>query len=170
MPGAVAAFEDSRLDELSHELLEKERIALRATDQELLDLGRELHREQTVEHLCSGLGRKRLEPDRRRVPPAGTPGRPTGEQLGTRGRQQQHGPAHVSYDPLEEIEEVVLGPVDVLDEEHERPLGRDLLDELDDRLVQTLARVQWVQAAGDVEPEGEAENLAAGEPPADLVR
>ena len=52
----------------------------------------------------------------------------------------------------------------VLDEQHDRPLGRELRQELDPRLVQAVAGLERMQIAGDVEPEREAEDLAAAEP------
>jgi len=60
--------------------------------------------------------------------------------------------------------------VDVLDQQNGRTLRCELLDERNDGLVQSLACVQRMELAGDVETEGKAENLAPLERPKDRIR
>jgi hypothetical protein len=50
--------------------------------------------------------------------------------------------------------------VQVLDEDDDRLLPHEILEELDPRLVQALARREGVQVAGDVEAERQAEHSA----------
>ena len=54
---------------------------------------------------------------------------------------------HVADAPLQQLEERLLGPVQVLDHDDRRPLGGELLEERDPRLVQTLARCERMQVA-----------------------
>ena len=60
--------------------------------------------------------------------------------------------------------EVVLRPVQVLDQHHGRPLGDELLEELDPRVVQPLAGGERVQTRRTSSPSVEAEDLAPAEP------
>ena len=67
---------------------------------------------------------QRVEPEHRRVALPGPPRRPQVEDLRPRGRDEHHGRARVRDEPFEEVEQVRLGPVDVLDEEDRRTVGR----------------------------------------------
>jgi hypothetical protein len=136
------SFEDSGFHQLPDELLDEEGVSTRLVDDELLDRRRKLQRKQPVEHLLRGLGLQRLEPDRRCVPPPRAPVRPAAEQLGPRGREHDHPGSGVPEDALERVQEIVLRPVEILDEQNERPFRADLLDEPDDGLVQPLASIE----------------------------
>ena len=70
---------------------------------------------------------------------------------------------------LEQVEERVLGPVQVLDEHDDGPLGAQLLQQVDPRLLEPVARRERVQVARDVEAERQAEDLAPGELRADAI-
>jgi hypothetical protein len=89
--------------------------------------------------------------------------------LRSRSRQHQNGSTNVGHDPLEEIQEVDLGPVDVLDQDDSGPLRRKLVDEGDDGLVESLACIERMQLTSDVEPECQSEDLTALERPQGFV-
>ena len=58
------------------------------------------------------------------------PARPLVEQIGAREAEEQHGGAvNPAGEVLEQVEERRLGPVDVLDEDDERPAATELLEE-----------------------------------------
>ena len=60
---------------------------------------------------------------------------------------------------LEQVQQLRLRPVDVLDEDDRRLLGDDLGQELPPLVLEAVARSEGMQISGDVETEGEAENL-----------
>ena len=95
---------------------------------------------------------------------------PDVEDLRPRRRDEHHGCAHVGDEPLEKVEQIRLGPVDVLDDEDDRTAGGELLDERHGGGVEALASVERVKLGSDVEPEREREDLAPFEPRDDLVR
>ena len=103
-------------------LFDEERIALRLLEQGAPDVvGQHGVRGKGVdEHLGLALG-QRPEIDRDRPSPPTSPARARLEQLGTRKTHDQH---RRVVDPvrevLDEVEQRILGPVDVLEAEHER--------------------------------------------------
>jgi hypothetical protein len=52
---------------------------------------------------------------------------------------------HVADEPLEQLEQIVLGPIQILDQEHERPFADQVLDELGPCIVKPVAHSQWVK-------------------------
>src|SRR5262245_60298397 len=115
-------------DEGKH-LLEEERIALRHLHDPLVKLGGHLPelREQPLR-----LARvERLEQNGGRVPLAATPRRPTLQQLRPRQAQQQDGRITREVgEVLDEIEQRLLGPVQVVEDADERLRLRLLLEQL----------------------------------------
>ena len=81
---------------------------------------------------------------------------------------EHHGRPHVGDQPLEEIEQIRLCPVDVLDDEDDRGAGRELLDKGHGGRMKPLARVEGMKLGCDVESEREPEDLAALETRGDL--
>ena len=164
-PLAVPLLEHTGIDELPDELLEEERVAFGSVDHELAELGREDGGKHLVEHARRLLCRKRVEPHSGGVSLAGSPGGPAILELWSRGRKHHDRSPHIGHDPLEQVEEVVLGPVDVLDQHDGGSLRRKLVHEGDHCLVQSLPCVERMELTRDVEAEGKAEDLAPLELP-----
>jgi hypothetical protein len=114
------------LCEHAHELLRVERIAAAALEQVALRFGAE-HRHQ----LRRLLVRQRRELDRRRIHLAAAPSRPPLEQLQPRrANDQERDVAHPVREVVDEVEQPVVGPVDVLEHEHEGVILGERLPEL----------------------------------------
>ena len=79
-----------------------------------------------------------------------------------RAHEEQR-PADVARGSLEQVEERLLRPVQVLDEDDDRALAGEVAQELDPGLLEPVAGRQRVEIAGDVEPEREPEDLAVAE-------
>ena len=157
------------LDEGCQQLLEKERIPLGSFDQCASRPVRELAGNQLVEHCCGLARRQGVQPDERGVPAATAPRTAAVEQLGTRGPDHEQRAANLAANPLEQVEQRVLSPVQVLDEQNRRRFRRQLAEELDPRLLEAVADGKGVRAAGEVEPQSEPEDLPLAEPPARLL-
>ncbi len=166
----VAADQDAAVDELAHELLQEEGVPVCALDHQPTDVVGKDAGKHPVEEKRGVLSRQRIEPEHRGVPPRRAPCGTNVEDLRAGGGHEHHRGTNVGREALEKVEEVGLGPVDVLDEENGRAVGCDLLDELDRRCVQTLARIERVYAGRDVEAEREREDLALAEPRGHLLR
>ncbi len=65
---------------------------------------------------------------------------------------------------LQHLEQRLLGPVQVLDEECDGTFGGELLEQRRPRVLKAIPRDERVQAPGDVETECEPEDLAAVQP------
>ena len=127
-PAAVLGDEQAAVDEHPHELLRVERVALGAREQGLAQLVGTADREQQQRQQPSGLvAGQRRERDRQRVAVA-APAVPPLLQVGTRGaEQEQRRVAAPVGEVLDEVEQPLVGPVQVLEHEHERrPLGHRL--------------------------------------------
>lgn len=168
-PRSVLSFENSRVDELAEKLLQEERVAFRALDEQVTEGLRHLDCEQLV-HEPGGLGRReRLEPERRCVPPTAAPVRAAVEKLRPGGRENNDRRLRLVDNPFEQVEQVVFSPVDVLDQQGGGAPGGEFLDELDDRCVQALPGIERMQTSSDVAPESEGEYLSPLEPPSHLL-
>ena len=64
---------------------------------------------------------------------------------------------------LEQVEQLVVGPVDVLDQDHGGPLCRGCRQKLRPRVLEAVARGQWMEVPGDVEAERQPEDLPVAE-------
>ena len=91
------------------------------------------------------------------------------EQLGTRGTDHEQRAANLAANPLQQVEQRILGPVQVLDEQDRRRFRGELAEELDPRLLETVADGKRMGVAGEVEAESEPEDLPLAEPPARLI-
>ena len=113
------------------ELLGVERVALRPLEQRLLGLGREQRALEDVRDEDSGLLlRERGEADRRGVELAAAPAGPPLEELRPRAADDEERDAAQPVDELvDEVEQALVGPVQVLEHEHERPLLGERLEE-----------------------------------------
>src|SRR5439155_9260695 len=65
---------------------------------------------------------------------------------------------------LEELEQRLLGPVQVLEEQDCRPVADELVEERNPRVLEAVARDERMGVAGHVESEREGEDLAPAEP------
>jgi hypothetical protein len=105
-----------------HELLGVERVAGGALDEDLLGVGVEQWTlEQRQDETGGGVVVERDERDGCRVPLAAAPAGPAFEQLGP-GRtddEQRHAIDPID-EPVDEVEQAVVRPVEVLDDEHHR--------------------------------------------------
>src|ERR671936_77575 len=91
------------------------------------------------------------------------PSRPALEKLRPRGREQEQRSSHSAEHVLEQIEQLSLGPVNVLHEDDRRPLGYDVRHELGPGVLKAVAGCERVQIPRDVETERQPENLAVAE-------
>ena len=131
------------LDVQLDELLRVERVAAGSLEQRLLRLGRQ-HRasEEVRDELRRLLVGERRERERRRVELAAAPARPPLEKLGPRGRDDQQRNVGDPVDELvEEVEEALVGPVDVLGDEDERTLLRKPFEEASPRGERFVAAI-----------------------------
>ncbi len=155
-----AALEHALVDQRADELLDEERVALGPLHDHVAQPRRQLGGEQLVEHARGVVLRQRLEPDERGV---AAPPPQAGRRSSSSGRavpSSSSGPSDLAQDALEQVEQRLLGPVKILEQDDGRLLGDELGEELDPRLVQPLARRERVEVAGDVEAEREPEDLA----------
>ena len=138
-------------------LLEEERISLGLLEQERALRGRHLGAlEQRVREVRSLLCLERPELDGECARIAAGPRRPVLEQLGPSDRDDQQRPgAELPRDVLEQVEQLLLGPVDVLEHEHERLHLGELLCPPPGRPAQLLAGAVAVGGAADAERDGE---------------
>ena len=109
--------------------------------------------EQAADQLGSLLVGERRERERRGVQLAAAPARPALEELGPRRRDdEQRYVGHPVDELVEEVEEALVGPVDVLDDDDERALLGETLEEAapgGERLVPAIA--SQLRFAGEAE-------------------
>src|SRR6185312_885105 len=98
------------------------------------------------------------ELDRRRAEASPTPSRANVVELGTSGRNDQQGPANIFDQPVEQVEQRRLGPVDVLDEHDGGPMGHHLLHEAHPTGLKPVAGCERVHVARNVQSERETED------------
>jgi hypothetical protein len=127
-------------------LLEEERIPLGDRDDALTQSS--FDTAEVVQELRRLPGIERLEQDGGRVPLASAPGRPLLEELGTGDAQQHDGRVTSEVgDVLDEIEQCLLGPVQIVEHAHHRTLLRVLLDELAEAPGDLLRRRRGLRLA-----------------------
>ena len=158
-PGAVAAHEHTAVDQRRQQLFDEKWIALRPLDDDVPHRRRQLDAEQLVEQLGRHRGRERVEKDR--MP---GPGGPALEQLRPPRGEHEQRPIHPGHERVEQLEQLVVGPVHVLNEHDRGTLASELAEELCPGVVQTLARPERVQLLARVEAERQAEVATATEP------
>jgi hypothetical protein len=119
----------SRIAHERHHLLDEERVALGR----IRDLRPQLvvRGAKRVEQTVRLVTRQRLEQDGRRVQLSPAPALAPVEQLGARHAEHEEGrvPREVR-DVLDQVEERLLGPMDVVEQAYDRPLVRPLLQQL----------------------------------------
>ncbi len=138
------AFAVRRLPHERDELLDEERVATAAFEHERdervvgLAAGQRLH-ERDRRLVVEG-----LEVQHERVVTAAL-GSPVGVESGSRGRDEhERGLPQPAEQPFAHLEQLVVGPVQVREREHERAAGRERFEERDHRPDRVVARPQRV--------------------------
>ena len=156
------------LEQHPRRLLDEERVPLGLLEQRAALGRRQLAiGEQRVEQFLALLGRQRLELDRRRAQAAAAPAGADVEQLGPREADDQQG---CVLDPLGEVldqlEQRLLGPVNVLEDEDQRlcigQLRRPLAGGPGDLFLAPLGLDPLEHADGEREQVGDGVVAAAG--------
>ena len=126
--------------EVREQLLDEEWVALGGLDDALAELWRQ-RVGQRVHELVRVVVAERLEDDERRTCAWRRPGGPHVEEVGARGAEDEdRRVARRGGDVLDEVEERRIGPVDVVDDEHERPHGGERLEEPAERPGRLVGR------------------------------
>ena len=127
------------------ELLDEERVALGALDDQLADAAAELDapaaRRAARRVLAAEAPAESVAFERRA--PAGPPV----EQLRPRRRDQQQRPAHVAHEASSRSSSGLFRPVEVFDQHDGGPLRGELVEEVDPGVVQAVARGQRMEVA-----------------------
>ena len=150
----------------AHELLRVERIARRLCHDRFAEacVGR-IAAQERLDEVCGLGGRQRAERHGQRVPLAATPLRPALEQLRARAADHEQRRALDEVDEgVDEVEQPVVGPLEVVEDEHERPPLRERLEE--DAPAGEELRVTFAEA--DVLGHEPDERLEARSDPASL--
>ncbi len=133
---AIRAAVRAALDEHADRLLDEERVPLRALQEPLRKRRRQLAGracelgDELLDEQLALLGGERLELDRRRAHAPSTPSRTRIEELRTREADDQERRANPVREMLDEVEQRLLRPVDVLEVEDERLDVREALHDL----------------------------------------
>ena len=131
---ALPLDEDAVLDQHPQHLLEEERVASRRTADRVGRIRIE-RTGQVLEQCAHVLPRQRRERDRRPCP-----GRPQLREIRARhAADENRRVAAPAGQVLDEVEEGRLGPLDVVEHEHDRPLARERLEQAADRPVELVA-------------------------------
>ena len=159
------------LDEHADRLLDEERVALGSLQHLLRERRRHLARrarelgDELLDQELALLHGQRLELDRRRADAASSPPRPGVEELRAGEAEDQQRRPHPVGEVLDEVDQRLLGPVDVLEEEHERLDVRERLHHLScgprDLLRAALALERLQHPGGEAEHVGDGLLLAA---------
>ena len=70
---------------------------------------------------------------------------------------------HIAHESLEQVQEIVFGPIQVLDERDDRSVADEVAEELDPRVVERVAGSERVKLRRRVEAERESEDLPLAE-------
>ena len=137
--------------------LDEERVARGGPQNRILDARRQAAGE-SVEHPLGFVWRQRLEPDPRGVRVPLIPWLRPPDQLRPRGtEQQQQRSARLSCRDGQKLEQRILGPVEVLDNDADRAVLRDLIEERDPGLRQPRLRLPRLLLCLRCEPQKRAE-------------
>jgi hypothetical protein len=113
-PAAIAEAKHAAVHEHPDELLREERVAIGERHHPLAQLGRQAAGEEGVDELGAFCRVERLEHDRRGIGHAATPGRAKLEELVAGEAEQDDRPVGPAGHVLDEIEQALVGPMDVL--------------------------------------------------------
>ena len=151
------------LDEALHHLLGEQRIAPGALGDKRhggVVIGRG---EQPGDELVRLVAGQRLEAERRGVAPATSPLRPAFEQVVACQAEEKERRAHPLRKVLDQVEHAVVGPVDVLERDDQRPVLRDCLHDRADGSEEALTQALRVVVARECRRLGRAEAEQAGD-------
>ena len=128
--GSSAALAPSSSDEPPHHLLGEQRVALGALGDRRDDRSRCRRRRAAASEISSRVsaspsGSRKIVVASRRTPPQ--PGAAL-EQLVAGQADLQHRRAHPLREVLDQVEHALVGPVDVLPDQHQRALARESFD------------------------------------------
>ena len=147
-PPSVLQHETTLIDEEPGDLLRVERVPFGSLGDPRAD--RLIHGvvgEEVRDERSALLGAERFEQDRRRVQLSAGPSWVIVQELGTgHAREQDRGITREVGHVLDELQELRLGPLEVIDHEDQRPFRRELLEQHPDRPERLLRRGL---AAGD---------------------
>ena len=163
-PAAVPPFQHVLVDERPDELLDEERVAFGAADDEPAQRLGQLDGHECLQQPVGVGRRQRVQLDRLRSRYSCTPAGPDVQELGPRRPDHEERAVDVGRRRLEELEKSRIRPVEILDEDHRRPVRDEVLEEGDPRPLEAVARHERVQVRGRLEPEERAEQLAPGQP------
>src|SRR5215510_6649213 len=82
------------------------------------------------------------------------------EELRTSRGEDEKPPVQLVEDPPEQVEERLLGPVEILEEHDDRLLPAQSIEEAHPRRFETVPRDERVQVRRGVEAEGETQDLS----------
>ena len=133
-PALVLTDEETVVDQHREHLLDEERIALCCARDAELDLSGQLRFAYEVGDELRALGvGERLEEDRGRVELSAAPGRPNLEELWSRQAQQQdRSSSRPLGQLLDEVVEGLLAPVHIVEDDDQRHVGGDRLEQAAD--------------------------------------
>ena len=120
LPGAIGQSQDAPVDEHPDELLGEERVAIGEADDALAQRGRQAAGEQAIDQRRVSSALERLEDDRRRVGDAAAPRRAPVEELVAREAEDGDRALAPAREVLDEVEQALVGPMDVLQDEDQR--------------------------------------------------
>ncbi len=160
-PSVVGAHDRTLINEASEDLLEEERVSLRATqDLRAQALGEVVDVEKRVDQRDALALGQRAEGERRC---AGRGSEPWVllRELGPCGRNDKDAPGCPRADLLDHVEQLIIGPMEVLDHEHGRRRASDGGDEPRPRARHDARKLAGFQVGqgdlrkGDVRRRGE---------------
>ena len=136
------------LGDRRRELFDEQRVAVRGRSDRLGAIGRVTGLgEELFGELAARRAGQRLQRERRVRGQAAAPARAVGQELGPGERDEEHGDlAHACREHLEQVEEALVRPVDVLVQEQGRRAQRERLDEDAGREEERLAVDALVRA------------------------
>src|SRR5262249_61546063 len=92
------------------------------------------------------------------------------QQLGPRRHQREEWAVNTLKQVLQQIEEGILGPVEILDQNGGRTGPCELLEQRDPGVLEAIAGSKRVQIACDVQPERQPQDLTVAETVQDALR
>ena len=135
-PTAAVANDPALVDEMADDLLEEERVPVGAREDRLSRLvGQVVHGEEHLDEGRRVVVRQRLEEDRTEVALSASPACPALGEVGTRGADEEERAGDAVRELLEQVEQRVVRPVDVLDDDDRRTVRGETGEERPPRLV-----------------------------------
>src|SRR2546427_6928371 len=166
-PAAVPVLEQALIDQGPEHLFHKEGIAFGLGDHVTQEAWW-VRVKQAAEQLLGRLSLQRLEYERLSTKTAEA--RSAIQQLGPRRHQHEQWAVNTLKQVLQQIEERILGPVEILDEDGGGTGRCELLEQRDPGVLEAIAGSKRVQVACDVQPERQPQDLTVAESGEDALR